>query len=327
MTIRIGIVGTGLMAGNRAREFNPLAETEVAAVCSRSRDKAETIAREVGATATDDYAGMLGDVDAVVICLPNAFHMQYVREALDAGCHVLVEYPLCTSMDDAAALTSLAAKTGKVLMVGNTIIHEAMFAHLEAGRARLGPLLSAASRMSFYGETMAGSWYLSCDLLGPMFAGLHYHHIEYYRHFLGEVAWVLGRDESVPDPEDPDRFQTRGGTLLMGHQGGGTSCFQLYVGAEGDGTSRGLWLNGTTASVTVVSTQPDRSRVIWYDGGESRTEEYDDEWGVAGSCKDFMAAIRGELDHAERLVWDARTMAIGIAASESARTGQIVRVD
>ena len=327
MSVRIGIVGTGLMAAQRARAFSQLAETEVAAVCSRSRDKAEAIAREVGASATDEYAGILGDVDAVAICLPNAFHARYAREALEAGCHVLVEYPLCTSMDDAESLATLATKTGKVLMVGNTIIHEAMFARLAAGRARLGRLLSAASRMSFYGETMAGRWYLVRDLLGPLFAGLHYHHIEYYRHFLGEVAWVLGRDESIPDPNDVGRFLTRGGTLLAGHAGGATSCFQLHLGSEGDGTARGLWLNGTRAAVTVVSTEPDRSRVIWYDGGEGRAEEYDDDWGVAGSCKDFIAAIGGELDHAQRLAWDIRTMAVGIAASESARTGEIVRVE
>jgi predicted dehydrogenase len=56
-------------------------------------------------------------VDVVHICTPNHLHASLARLALDAGKHVVCEKPLATTAEDAAALTDLAARAGRVAAV------------------------------------------------------------------------------------------------------------------------------------------------------------------------------------------------------------------
>ena len=59
-----------------------------------------------------DLATMLDRTrpDAVIACPVIAAHGQAVREGLEAGCHVLVEKPFVTDLDEARELTDLAAE-------------------------------------------------------------------------------------------------------------------------------------------------------------------------------------------------------------------------
>ena len=326
--IRIGVVGTGLMASERARSFGDIDGVSVVGVCSRNVGRAKALCNSLGATAYDDYTAMLRDCDAVVICAPNDVHSRLAGEALAAGMHVLVEYPLCTGIEDAAALGVAAEKSGSVLMVGNTIIHEAPFRYLVESKARLGRILSASSRAAYYGSDIAGSWYMDRSRLGPAFSALHYHHIEYYRHLLGRIEWVLARDQRTHDKGSPDCASLVGGVLAMGHDGGAVSSVQWYLSSVGDGgLPRGLWITGSESSVTIVSQEDGRSEVIWDGGGEGKTESIADDWGVSGSCRDFIDAVEGRLDHRSRLISDILTMRVGILATESACSGGVVPME
>ncbi|MFH1478078.1 MAG: Gfo/Idh/MocA family oxidoreductase [Verrucomicrobiota bacterium] len=319
--ITIGVAGSGGMAVQRVSLFNRMAGVKVGAVFARHIEKMHASCARARAQACTDYDTLLAAVDAVVICLPNHLHADFALRALRAGKHVLVEYPLCLSPAEARVLQAAAVRNGRVLMVGNTIIHEAMFRYLMRHRRRLGVLSSAASRVAFHGKTVAGRWYMNPRFTGPVFAALHYHHIEYYRHLLGAVKAVRAQDDSRPDHRRPGYKSLIGGTLHLEHAGGAASCIQWYLSAAGRGSPRGLWLNGAKGSLTIVSHGPDKSQLIW-NGGETRTNEvYIDEWGVAGSCRDFIAAIQGRLDHRARLQSDMLTLRVGWRATESARRG------
>ena len=54
-------------------------------------------------------------LDFVDICAPPGSHAALIGRALDSGLHVLSEKPLVTRVDDAARLTSAAARAGRVL--------------------------------------------------------------------------------------------------------------------------------------------------------------------------------------------------------------------
>ncbi|MFH0962763.1 MAG: Gfo/Idh/MocA family oxidoreductase [Planctomycetota bacterium] len=323
--IRIAVIGAGGMAAQRAGIFASLPSCRVVCVSSRNLAKAKTLADAVGAKATDDYARVLPEADALVLCVPNHLHFRLAREALAAGKHVLVEYPLCITSDEADGLRRAAGESGKVLMVGNTIRHEAPFRYLERRRDRLGTILSAGSRVAFYHENLDRGWYLDPAQTGPVFGAFHYHHIEYYRFFLGEAQWVLARDESRPGSASAPLL-TAGGTLVMGHAGGATSCTQWYLSAVGDGLARVMSLTGTHGSVTVLSEEKGKSRAVWAIGEEGEVETFDDDWGVGGSCEEFLDAVAGKFDHRERFESDMRTLTLAFAADLSARRGEVVPV-
>ncbi|MFF1612223.1 Gfo/Idh/MocA family protein [Amycolatopsis sp. NPDC058278] len=115
--VRIGVVG--LRHGMRhVVGFHTTAGAEVTAVCDLDTERAQEALRTAspGCRAVSWTEMFEGDlVDAVVVSLPNDLHATYAREALQAGVHVAVEKPLCTSGVEAHELAQMAQQQGLVL--------------------------------------------------------------------------------------------------------------------------------------------------------------------------------------------------------------------
>jgi predicted dehydrogenase len=95
------------------------------------------------------------EIDAVVIATPTASHAEVTRQALRAGKHVLVEKPLCSSIEEGCDLAQKARDTGLVLMVGHVFLFNnginklkeliasgelGRIHYLDATRTNLGPI-------------------------------------------------------------------------------------------------------------------------------------------------------------------------------------------
>src|SRR5262249_14271464 len=62
------------------------------------------------------------DVDAVAIATPLSTHYSLALSALKRGKHVLVEKPMCASVEEARELVAVAERTGRTLMVDHTYL-------------------------------------------------------------------------------------------------------------------------------------------------------------------------------------------------------------
>ena len=56
--------------------------------------------------------------DAVVISTPHTLHFEQGMQALEAGCHVLMEKPMVTASKDAYTLAEKVEETGLTLTIG-----------------------------------------------------------------------------------------------------------------------------------------------------------------------------------------------------------------
>lgn len=73
---------------------------------------------------TPEYKQLFAnEIDAVIIATPASDHYDKAMEALKAGKHVFVEKPLALSSKHAQELVELAERSGKVLMVGHTVVY------------------------------------------------------------------------------------------------------------------------------------------------------------------------------------------------------------
>jgi biliverdin reductase len=119
LPIRAGLVGTGFAAKLRAEALQADARSHVVAVNGHTPEKTQTFAQTFEATAVDGWQELVEhpDVDLVFICTINRDHGAIARAALNAGKHVVVEYPLSLDPNDAESLIALAQAKGKLLHV------------------------------------------------------------------------------------------------------------------------------------------------------------------------------------------------------------------
>lgn len=119
--LRVGIVGTGLIAAKFAAACGLTPGVRAAAVSSRSAEKGRGFAAENGIPLV--YEGVTamaesGEVDLVYVATPHTAHFETCMAALRAGKPVLCEKPLATRKADAEALFCEAEARGLFLMEG-----------------------------------------------------------------------------------------------------------------------------------------------------------------------------------------------------------------
>ena len=115
--VRIGIVGTGNIAGRFVRESLSVPGVEVAAAYNPDVVKCQSFCEENGIPrAASSYAELLSAVDAVYVASPVDTHFQYAMEAVENGRHVLCEMPFTTKRTEAEELLKAAARRNLVVL-------------------------------------------------------------------------------------------------------------------------------------------------------------------------------------------------------------------
>ena len=122
-SIRVGIIGCGevtqIMHLPSLFQLNPL--FEVTAICDVSQQVLAGVGDQWGIPQRyTDYRQMVvsDDVDAVLVASPHAHHTQNVLAALAAGKHVLVEKPLCFTLEESHEIIAAQQRAGVIVQVG-----------------------------------------------------------------------------------------------------------------------------------------------------------------------------------------------------------------
>jgi predicted dehydrogenase len=122
--VRVGVVGLGYWGPNLARNFDRLADAELAYCCDLDEaNLAKARSQYPDAVVTEDYARLLADdsLDAVVVATSVPTHYALGKEALEAGKHTFIEKPIALKATEAADLLVTAQSKGLKLMVGHLL--------------------------------------------------------------------------------------------------------------------------------------------------------------------------------------------------------------
>jgi len=123
--MRIGIVGTGLMAQEHIRNLGLMPEAEIVALADPVPSSIEWAKTTLGPKAAGvasfrDVTSMLAEsrLDAVVIASPNYTHADVLRPLLETDLHILCEKPLATTLADAAEIVRRTERRRGIFWVG-----------------------------------------------------------------------------------------------------------------------------------------------------------------------------------------------------------------
>lgn len=126
-SLRVGIIGCGQIAQeSHIPALRRSKGVEIVALCDRSEDLARKVAQKFGISRYySDSAEMLKkeELNVVNICTPPRTHPPLSIQAVEAGCHVLVEKPMALSVKECDQMIA-ASKSNR----GNLgVVHNELF--------------------------------------------------------------------------------------------------------------------------------------------------------------------------------------------------------
>jgi len=147
--LKIGLIGAGVFAGYHANKLTEHPSALFTGVVDRDAVAAENLAKRHNIkpmSLTDLFA----QSEAVVIASPASTHGAIAIQALEAGCHCLIEKPIATTASEAEKIASLAADKKLTVQVG----HQERLIFHAVGLMELGvrPLKIQAVRNSKYSK-------------------------------------------------------------------------------------------------------------------------------------------------------------------------------
>ncbi len=107
--ITFGIVGCGIISRVHARAIVNAGGLLIGA-CSHSKASAEKFAEEFNCKVYDTYSDMISDssINTVCICTPSGNHFENAKDALYSGKNVVIEKPMCITLEQCDKLIEIA---------------------------------------------------------------------------------------------------------------------------------------------------------------------------------------------------------------------------
>ena len=194
--MRVGIIGCGGVATQtHIPIWRGIKDVEIVAVCDKNEETAKKMAKRVK---IHQYFTELSDmldntyIDIIDNCTPVGEHAQTSIQAMEHGCHVLVEKPMALRLEEADELIQGYKRKGvKLGIIHNTLFNPAVVkAKALVQEGKLGTLIGMDVR---YFKRRDDSWILnknhwSHKLPGGMFGEILAHPIYLERAFLGDLG-------------------------------------------------------------------------------------------------------------------------------------------
>lgn len=117
--VRVAVIGAGYLGRYHAEKYAAIEDAELVAVVDTNRERAEAVARPLGAGAFTDLEAVLPLADAASVVVPTTQHFVVARTLLQAGLDVLIEKPMTASLSEASELMRLARRKARILQVGH----------------------------------------------------------------------------------------------------------------------------------------------------------------------------------------------------------------
>ena len=196
--MRVALIGCGSVARQRdAHEYSLNKNCEIAGFFDFVPERAEVLVSEYGGKVYQTLDELLEDksVDAVSVCVANAYHAETTIKALRSGKHVLCEKPMAISLEDCEEMIKEAEKAGRRLMIGHnqrlTPAHRRAKEIIASGE--MGKVLTFNSMFCHGGpeswsvEKSKNTWFFkkSAAAFGSM-ADLGIHKIDLVRYLVGD---------------------------------------------------------------------------------------------------------------------------------------------
>lgn len=193
--MKVAVLGCGTMGGVHAGIYAKLADVQLTAVCDIRSEQAEKLADRTGGAVFTSFDAMLeqAEFDVISIALPTYLHKEYTIKAAKARKHIICEKPIALTAEDAGEMIAVCEENGVRLFVGHVVRFFPDYANMKEAldSGKLGrPAVAHASRIGGH----PGRWFAEESLSGGVILDLMIHDLDFLRSCLGEVRSVYAKN-------------------------------------------------------------------------------------------------------------------------------------
>lgn len=235
--VKIGVIGTGSIASRFVPESKFVNSNVITATYNPNQEECEEFCKKYELQCMASEQDLFEHCDAVYIASPHYTHYEYVKNALNAGKHVLCETPFVFNKAQAEELYELAEQKKRVLMVALKTAYCPAFVHLVSllKSGAIGDIVEVnASVTTLTDESsdkldsnrLGGSMSENaCFPLLPIFKllGMEYKNINFYSKMKNEVDMftkaVFRYDHAVASFQVGLGVKTEGSMTIAGTKG------------------------------------------------------------------------------------------------------------
>jgi biliverdin reductase len=193
LPLQVGLVGTGYVAKLRADCLQADDRAKIVAITGHQPEKVESFCQTYDAqnVATWQELVNMPQLDLIIIMAINRDHGAIAKAALQAGKHVVVEYPLSLQITEAAALIELAKAQGKLLHVEHIELLSGIHLAVQTALPKIATPFYVRYSSLAPQRPAPQKWTYHPDLFGFPFIGA-LSRLSRLTHLFGEVTRVTG---------------------------------------------------------------------------------------------------------------------------------------
>lgn len=325
LLIRVGVVGYGIIGRIHCEALQEVPGCELVVVADVELANRERAKKDFGVSVVGSVEEMLAefDVDLVDICVPTYLHEAVMTQAMRAKKHIFCEKPLARSLEEGQRLVALSAGYDKKIGIGHVVRFAPAYEGIRQSVLQ-GEIGQAGVVRTFRGGSQFPvgwqDWFADFDRSGGVIVDLLIHDLDYCRWLFGDVERVYAKTTQGRTTARLEHAMVvlRFKNGVIAHVEGSWTNFpgQFYTAVEVAGTDGLISFDSRKTNPIVTATVPDTRAQI----GPIAVNPY------ALELEDMVQAIKEDRPPLVSIDDAFATLEVALAASRSARTGQVVEL-
>ena len=321
MPVKIGFIGTGGIANAHLKALVQIKDAKLAAFCDLDSARVEAAVVTYSGNGYGDYVQMLDaeKLDAVYVCVPPHAHVGQEEELAARGIPFFVEKPVANLLAKAQEIERAVAASGLLTSVG---YHWRYMTYTQLAREALAGQNIGMALGYWMGGMPGVYWWRRQEMSGGQMVEQTTHIIDLARHLCGEITEVYGA-AAVRTRDDDNPFDVSDvATITVKFASGAVGTISNTSQLQGLGYTIGLHVVTPDVVVEIDHNQFRALRAGKEEIVKGGNNPYLEEDQV------FVRAVQtGDPSAVKSSYQDAvKTLAVSLAANESAASGKPVRI-
>ena len=129
--LKCGVIGVGYLGQHHARIYSELEGAVLAGVFESDADRAKEISERHQCPMFSTIEELAETCDAISVVVPTDKHYEVAVPLLKAGCHLLIEKPICETVEQATEILAAANGANALVQVGHIEHFNPVMSYLE----------------------------------------------------------------------------------------------------------------------------------------------------------------------------------------------------